>query len=179
MFSFSSSHVFFPSVIVGNPGQVAYVAANSFMDSLATFRHNSGMPGTSLQLGAWESKLIGDIDMNDSFALLMKNEEGLPLILKAMMAPIPLQIIARMDATKLAATPAYAKDPFFAPLLVLPNSTALTTHKAKLSAEQANKILVDILRVALELQPSEKLGAFFYTFYAEEIVLMTVYYRYC
>ncbi|KAF8196525.1 KR domain-containing protein [Pholiota molesta] len=145
------------NVIVGNPGQVAYVAANSFMDSLATFRHNSGMPGTSLQLGAWESKLIGEIDMKGSFALLMKNEEGLPLILKAMMAPIPLQIIARMDATKLAATPAYAKDPFFAPLLASPNSADTTPSKAKLSAEQANKILIDILRVALELQPSEKL----------------------
>jgi hypothetical protein len=148
------------------------------MDSLATFRHNSGMPGTSLQLGAWESKLIGEIDMKGSFALLMKNEEGLPLILKAMMAPIPLQIIARMDATKLAATPAYAKDPFFAPLLASPNSADTTPSKAKLSTEQANKILIDILRVALELQPSEKLGAFF-TPFIRKIILMTVCYRYC
>lgn len=146
------------SVIVGNPGQISYVAANSFMDSLAAFRHNCGLPGASLQLGAWESRLIGDVNMENSFALLMKNDEGLPLILKAMMAPIPLQIIARMDISKLAASPAYAKDPFFAPLLSSSNAAPQKTTKAKLSKDNAEKILVDILRVALELQPSEKLG---------------------
>lgn len=126
------------------------------MDSLAAYRHNSGLPGTSVQLGAWESKLISNIDMNNSFALLMKNEEGLPLIKKAMMMPIPLQIIAHMDATKLRATPAYAKDPFFAPLLTSPKAPT----KAKQSAEEAKKIITNILRVALELQPSEQLGTF-------------------
>ncbi|KAF9473131.1 ketoacyl-synt-domain-containing protein [Pholiota conissans] len=145
------------NVIVGNPGQVAYVAANSFMDTLAAFRHNSGMPGISLQLGAWESKLISDVDMNNSFATLMKHDEGLPLILKAMMTPIPVQIIAHMDSAKLAATPAYAKDPFFAPLLASSGITASKSSKANLSTEHVRKTLVDILRVALELQPSEKL----------------------
>lgn len=150
------------SVVVGNPGQISYVAANSFMDSLAAFRHNSGIPGTSLQLGAWESKLIGDVNMDNSFALLMKNEEGLPLILKAMMAPIPLQMIARMDSGKLAATPAYAKDPFFAPLLSSSTGSAPKNTKAKRSSEDTQKMLIDILRVALELQPSEKLGAYYF-----------------
>ncbi|KDR66936.1 hypothetical protein GALMADRAFT_232327 [Galerina marginata CBS 339.88] len=149
------SFVLFSStnVIVGNPGQVAYVAANSFMDSLATYRHNSGVPGTSLQLGAWESKLIGNIDMNNSFALLMKNDEGLPLIMKAMMLPIPLQIIACMDSTKLAATPAYAKDPFFAPLLL----SKAQSNKAKISTDEVKTIVVKVLRIALELQASENL----------------------
>ena len=41
-------------VIVGNPGQIAYVSANSFMDLLATHRHNTGLPAASLQPGAWE-----------------------------------------------------------------------------------------------------------------------------
>ncbi|PPQ84949.1 hypothetical protein CVT25_004462 [Psilocybe cyanescens] len=141
------------NVLVGNPGQIAYVSANSFMDSLAAYRHNSGLPGTSLQLGAWESKLISNIDMNNSFALLMKNEEGLPLIVKAMTIPIPLQVIARMDSTKLAATPAYAKDPFFAPFLSSPKASS----KVKLSEAEAKKIINNILRVALELQPSEQL----------------------
>ena len=155
----------FPSVIVGNPGQVAYVAANSFMDSLATYRHNCGLPATSLQLGAWESKLISNIDMNNSFAHLMKNEEGLPLIMKAMMLPTPVQIIARMDKKKLAATPACAKDPFFAPLLeslqVQPTAPGKAAEvKSKTSADDAKKAIVNILRVALELQSGETLGAY-------------------
>jgi hypothetical protein len=147
------------SVIVGNPGQIAYVSANSFMDSLATYRHNIGLPAASLQLGAWESKLTDNIDMTKSFAFLMKHDEGIPLIMKAMMVPIPLQIIARMDSEKLSATPAYAKDPFFASLLPLSKTAAASSdNKIKLSAVEANKIIIDILRVALELQPNERLG---------------------
>ncbi|KAF8151526.1 hypothetical protein B0H34DRAFT_132545 [Crassisporium funariophilum] len=152
------SFVLFSStnVLVGNPGQVAYVSANSFMDSLATYRHNSGLPGASLQLGAWESKLTDNIDMTKSFAFLMKHDEGIPLILKAMMVPIPVQVIARMDAGKLAETPAYAKDPFFAPLLSS-SKTAQSSSKDKLPADEVNKIIINILRLALELQPSENL----------------------
>ncbi|KAF8811343.1 ketoacyl-synt-domain-containing protein [Phlegmacium glaucopus] len=152
------SFVLFSStnVLVGNPGQIAYVSANSYMDSLATYRHNSGLPASSLQLGAWESKLTDNIDMTKSFAFLMKHDEGIPLIMKAMMVPIPLQVIARMDSEKLAATPAYAKDPFFASLL--PSSkTASSGIKELRSAAEANKTIIDILRVALELQPNEKL----------------------
>lgn len=126
------------------------------MDSLATYRHNIGLPAASLQLGAWESKLTDNIDMTKSFAFLMKHDEGIPLIMKAMMVPIPLQIIARMDSEKLSATPAYAKDPFFANLLP---TTASPDIKQKLSAVEANKVIIDILRVALELQPNERLGA--------------------
>lgn len=130
------------------------------MDSLAAFRHNSGMPGTSLQLGAWESKLIGQIDMSRSFAKLMTNDEGIPLMQKAMMTPIPLQVIARMDVDKLAATPAYAKDPFFGLLLSSSTNASSQDGKPKLPKEQVNKMLIDILRVALELQPSEQLGVY-------------------
>jgi len=125
------------------------------MDSLATYRHNCGLPGTSLQLGAWESKLIGNIDMNNSFAKLISNSEGIPLIMKAMSVPIPLQIIAIMDAEKIASTPACAKDPFFAPLLA---SMSASGKKDKLSTDDVKKMVVDLLRVAMELQPSEKLG---------------------
>jgi hypothetical protein len=148
------------SVIVGNPGQIAYVSANSFMDSLATYRHNIGLPAASLQLGAWESKMTDNIDMTKSFAFLMKHDEGIPLIMKAMTVPIPLQIIARMDSEKLSATPAYANDPFFASLLPVSKTAASSVTKQKLSADEANKIIVDILRVALELQPNERLGVF-------------------
>ena len=39
------------SVLVGNPGQANYVAANSFLDGLAGFRRQSGKPGLSV---AWD-----------------------------------------------------------------------------------------------------------------------------
>ena len=37
---------------VGNPGQGAYAAANCFLDGLAELRRTSGLPGTSIALGA-------------------------------------------------------------------------------------------------------------------------------
>jgi len=60
-----------------------------------------------------------------------------------------------MDSEKLAATSAYAKDPFFANLL--PSSKTAPSGNELLSAAEANKTIIDILRVALELQPNERL----------------------
>ncbi len=39
------------SALVGNPGQGAYVAANSFLDTLAHYRHGLGLPATSINWG--------------------------------------------------------------------------------------------------------------------------------
>lgn len=39
------------SGIIGNRGQAAYAAANSFLDDFAHFRASQGLPGTSIDLG--------------------------------------------------------------------------------------------------------------------------------
>lgn len=100
-------------------------------------------PAATLRLGAWESKLTGNIDMTESFTFLMKHEEGIPLIMKATIVPIPLQIIAAWTSEKLSAAPAYAKDPFFASLLTLSKAFASSDVRRKLSAAEA-KITVEI-----------------------------------
>jgi KR domain len=110
------------------PGQIAssYVSANSFMDSLATYRHNSGLPAASLQLGAWES-------CKSSFVWTQRS-------------CLRLRRMPRIHSSRIAS--------------LLPSTkTASSGINQKLSAAEATKIVVDILRVALELQPNEKLGA--------------------
>ncbi|KAJ2925849.1 hypothetical protein H1R20_g11245, partial [Candolleomyces eurysporus] len=163
----------FPSVLVGNPGQLSYVAANSFLDYLAGLRRSLGLPGVSLQLGAWESRLTENLDMKKSFALKMSHQEGIPLILQAMSTSTnrgncPVQVIAEFDVPKLLSVPAYASDPFFAPIFPKtpqPSSTPVATPAVPVQAsgkvkKDTNATTISILRSVMELRPSETLGAF-------------------
>ena len=42
------------TVLIGSPGQSNYVAANSIMDGLMEYRHQLGLPGLSINWGAWD-----------------------------------------------------------------------------------------------------------------------------
>lgn len=177
-------------MLVGNPGQVAYVAANSFLDYLAGLRHDMGLPGVSLQLGAWESALIEKLNMKKSFALLMSHKEGVPLVLKAMSANHPVQVVAEFDVPKLMSVQAYAKDPFFdsilpktsAPQQAAPAPSAHVAAAEPVQPATSNKdtksAVVEILRSVMELRPSETLGEFaFHSAFVELCLTKVVPYR--
>ncbi|TFK38562.1 hypothetical protein BDQ12DRAFT_683838 [Crucibulum laeve] len=142
------------SVPLGNPGQVAYVAGNAFMDSLAAYRHGRGLPTTSLQLGAWESKLIENLDLSNGLVFPMRHKEGIPLILEAMSVPVPVQLIAHWDTDKLSSIPVFAQDPFFAGVLSLSKTNGSTKKIMKTDVIQT---IEKILRTVLELHPTEQL----------------------
>lgn len=44
------------AVILGSPGQSSYAAANSFMDALMQKRQSLGLPGISINWGAWDTE---------------------------------------------------------------------------------------------------------------------------
>src|SRR6266567_2490329 len=101
------------SVSLGNQGQVAYVAGNSYMEVLATYRRGKRLPATAIQLGPWESQLTQKLGAPNALVPIMGNETGIPLILKAMFNPNPVQVIANLDVQKFTVTPAYSQDPLF------------------------------------------------------------------
>ena len=60
--------IFFSSIssLVGNAGQANYVAANNFLDQLAHYRHEKGLPATSINWGVFAE--TGIVARNDQLA---------------------------------------------------------------------------------------------------------------
>ncbi|KAJ6550872.1 KR domain-containing protein [Mycena vulgaris] len=153
------SFVMFSSISVplGNPGQVAYVAANAFLDSLAAYRQSTGRPGVSIQLGPWESDLVENLPERSSAdgALMrtMTHTDGLPLIIRALSSQVPVQVIVALNTDALSRIPAFAADSLFADLVAAPTPRAPIT----LSSAAVAQSVASILRGVLELADSEPL----------------------
>ncbi|PBK61389.1 ketoacyl-synt-domain-containing protein [Armillaria solidipes] len=145
------------SVPLGNVGQVAYVAANSFLDYLATYRQALDLSAVSLQLGAWESNLIQNLDISKGLVKPLSNAEGIPMITKAMERAKkhqdPVQVIAKFDVELMREIAAFKEDRMFASIVGdVSNTSAPTTTR-----DQAEKIFINVIRDVLELRKGEHL----------------------
>ncbi|MEL6930876.1 MAG: type I polyketide synthase, partial [Cyanobacteria bacterium J06600_6] len=75
--------------LLGSPGQTNHVVANTFLDSLAHYRQAQGLPGLSLNWGAWSdigaaAKLKVDRTMNLKGIGAISPQEGLAILEKMM-----------------------------------------------------------------------------------------------
>jgi len=59
------------SSLIGNAGQANYVAANNFLDQLAHYRHNMGLPALSINWGVFEE--TGVVARNEQLAKHLSN----------------------------------------------------------------------------------------------------------
>ncbi|KAK0488295.1 hypothetical protein EDD18DRAFT_593749 [Armillaria luteobubalina] len=145
------------SVPLGNVGQVAYVAANSFLDYLATYRQTLGLSAVSLQLGAWESNLIQNLDVSKGLVKPLSNAEGIPMITKAIERAKkhqdPVQVIAKFDVNLMREIPAFKEDRMFASIVGDVSQTSAPT----MTRHQAEEIFVNVIRGVLELRKGEHL----------------------
>ncbi|VVJ19514.1 Modular polyketide synthase [Amycolatopsis camponoti] len=95
--------VLFSSVagLLGNAGQGAYAAANSFLDGLAAHRRAQGMPAQSLAWGLWEATAgLSEVDrtrMARTGLTPLSTEEGLALFDAAVARPEALLVPMKVD----------------------------------------------------------------------------------
>ena len=153
-----NNHILSFSVPLGNPGQAAYVAGNAFMDSLVTYRQSLGLPGVSLQLGAWESQLVQTLDLTKSIVSVMSHERGIPLFMNALTCNEPVQVIAKLNLRQLANDPSLVKDPIYRELLVGVSEKNSGKPKLPDSRMEVEDEIVKNFRDVLELGPEDELG---------------------
>jgi NAD(P)-dependent dehydrogenase (short-subunit alcohol dehydrogenase family)/acyl carrier protein len=95
----------------GNAGQGNYAAANAFLDGLAGYRRQAGLPATSLAWGLWAdtSAMTSHLASRDSGrtstggVAALTTEEGLALLDRAVARPEPALTPIRLDVAGLRA----------------------------------------------------------------------------
>ena len=84
------------SAVIGNRGQAAYAAANSFLDDFAHYRASQGLPGTSINLGV--VKEIGHVAERPELQKRLESLSGDVALSKAdVLALIKLAIVGEID----------------------------------------------------------------------------------
>ncbi|TDL21930.1 ketoacyl-synt-domain-containing protein [Rickenella mellea] len=148
------------SVPLGNPGQISYVAANSFMDALAAYR-TALYPSNrtvSLQLGPWQSRLIEGMQFDDTPVAPTSHQDGIPLIFRAISGRRAIQTVAAVCPDRMQQNPLYTDDPFYSELLSV-ERVDLNLEET-LSATEIQTKVTDIVKDLLEIPKNEVLGMY-------------------
>ncbi|OQX27418.1 MAG: hypothetical protein BWK80_05375 [Desulfobacteraceae bacterium IS3] len=139
--------------IIGNSGQSNYAAANAFLDALAHFRHNKGLPATSINWGHWADIGMAASQRNRGSRLEgqgirgIKTENGLA-ILKKILYEKPVQIcVLDIDwQTYLSSIP--VQTAFFSQLVRAEEirQPEIIDKLRQAAVEQRSRILLEVIR---------------------------------
>ena len=150
------------AAMLGSPGQANYAAANSFLDSLAHYRQNRGLPGLSVNWSTWATdgmvERLGDRErqrLTDLGLALIDPDSGwqiLDQLLSQPAAPAQIGVVPIRWEQFTAQAPATL--PLLADLVDETISSASTAEQAK--ASQAAGALLS----ALKQRPPEARAAY-------------------
>ena len=151
--------------LLGGPGQGNYVAANAFLDSLAAFRQERGLPATSLAWGIWgqQSKLVGELSDAELERLLRQTrlllglapidpDRGMTLFNRAVAHAGPLLAPINFDRAALRAhAKAGSLQPLLRGLVRVPRARqqrtdALATRLATVPEQDRGQFVLDFVR---------------------------------
>jgi mycoketide-CoA synthase len=145
---------------VGSPGQGNYAAANSFLDTLAAYRHARGLPGVSMAWGAWQqstgmTEALSDTDRARVARLGMSSfteEQGLALfdiartLDTALLIPIRLDTNALRAQAKAGVLPHLLRGLIRMPTRTTATKGSLTKKLADAPETQWEDIIADLVR---------------------------------
>ncbi len=145
---------------IGSPGQGNYAAASAFLDALAAYRREQGLPGSSMAWGLWAGGLAGEQTAADAARfeqaglLALSVEEGLELFDAAYLVGEPLTLPMRVNVGALRAR---AKSGMLPPLFsamvgALPLSPAQSAERslvrrlASTPESERGRVALDLVR---------------------------------
>ncbi|MFD0344740.1 SDR family NAD(P)-dependent oxidoreductase, partial [Streptomyces sp. NPDC127117] len=149
------------SGVVGQPGQANYAAANTYLDALAQYRRDRGLPATSLAWGPWaEGGMFGRMSEADvrrlrrSGMVPMPSAEGLELFDTAVAAGEPAVVPVLLDLPEWRRA---AADSGFVPHLM---RSLVRVAPRRAANDAGGAAPEESLRTRLEaLAPEERRGA--------------------
>jgi phthiocerol/phenolphthiocerol synthesis type-I polyketide synthase C len=144
------------TTLFGNPGQASYVAANSFLETLAELRRASGLPATCVRWGAIED--AGFLARNEAIKDALKGRMGGD----AMLAAEALDVLEELMVTNRSGVGVMELDwralNRFLPTAQSPKFRELAMLSSDADADEDHAD--DIQRLLAELSPDELLATF-------------------
>ncbi len=161
------------ATLIGSPGQCSYAAANAFMDGLAHHRKAKGLPGLSIDWGAWaETGMAARLAKKDAErwtdrgVRLIQLDQGMAKLGEMLVNSRAQIVAAPIDWWRMFASTVHGRSPSLFWEVIKPSRTASSTdgktHEdnvlGRLAAEPAARRFA-LLKAHVESAASRALGA--------------------